>query len=253
MGVRMRAVVYCCCMGIAVLGPLGCGAEAGPAASSGTETSSSSAVGPGATASSAGGESEPGGSTTEVDGVTSTGVQGTTGTTGESSLPPEEQAAQLACAAREVTEATEIPAPMANIGFAFSEYPARFLLDYAQAEDSVFEGDMWCHVISGEPGCLECECPLYDCTNWYDEEGEMRIYMVTRGIDHVEFYGGDEPLNGDPFAPLTPSVRYDVDEACPDLPQVWIPSRDENQWPVTHIVCMHHEDDLAEVAFVRLP
>jgi hypothetical protein len=161
-------------------------------------------------------------------------------------------AARLACDVRETLSAQEIPAPTMGIGFLFSEYPARFFTNFAEAEAEVFEGDLWCHVLGS--ACVDCGCPLNQCQYWVDPDGETRIHLVTRGIDHVEFYGTDESPAGTPGAPLTPSVRYDLDDECAELPQVWTPDPEiAHPFRGTRILCMHHSDDLAEVVFVRVP
>jgi hypothetical protein len=77
--------------------------------------------------------------------------------------------------------------------------------------------------------------------------------MVTRGIDHIEFYGTDEPIGGEMYAPFVPSAQYDVSEDCPELPVAWTPDPAQGPYVSAPIICMHHSQDIAEVVFIRVP
>lgn len=243
-------------LALSVMTSAGAACSARPTEGSGSgtdgqgDTSLGSAANGGSTSSSTAGSST---ATTRVAGTGSGTRSGGGSTTGGSELLPADAAAALACAVRDKTDVIEVPSRSVGKGFRFSEYPARFVLDFSQADEAhVFEGDLWCHTL-GTP-CPDCPCPLNDCDSWLDPDEEIRIHMVTRGIDFVEFYGTNESLPGTPGAPLTPSVQYDASEQCPELPTVWTPDPAElTSFISTRIVCMHHSEDVAEVMFVRIP
>lgn len=178
---------------------------------------------------------------------TASEAEGSTSAGGQPTLP--EQAASLACAALQTVDATEIP-DEAGAGFRFGEYPARFRVNITEAPSPLLDGEMWCHHLTAE--CAGCPKPLPG-RFWQDEDGEYRVHMVTRGIDHIEFYGTDEPLNGEMYAPLVPSIQYDVADQCPELPQAWTPDPAQGPYGPAPIICMRHSEDIAEVVFVRVP
>ena len=182
---------------------------------------------------------------------TGTGVSSDTG----QQPAPFQVAAEIACAGFAMTPRIAIPGNGQMIGFRFDEYPARFGTTFSDADAAnVFDNDMWCHVI--QPVCTadECRCPLNDCESWIDDDGELRIYIATRGIDDIVFYGTAESPANTPGAPMTPSLEHDVGDICPELPTVWTIDPEEVYPGVSmSIVCMHHSEDVAEVMFVRIP
>lgn len=162
---------------------------------------------------------------------------------------PFEQAASLACDAHLSLPAVEIPngsGAFLENGFRLgNEFPHRFLIDF-MSESLSKEGDYLCFGVY--PSQETEENWWFEERQWLDYDGVIRVYMVTRGVEDVVYHGGDNEWE----SPLvTQGIRWDVDEICPALPNVWFP--DPNGFPDNaRRICMLPNDPDAEAVFVRV-
>ncbi|GEM_PF-4837512 len=160
-----------------------------------------------------------------------------------------EQAASAACTSRPTTTATDIPSSNERIGeaFAFGAFPGRFVADVSKGS-YLFEG-YWCHTIGG----LDGDWGPLPQGEWVENDGQVHVYMVTKGIEDVIYYGTDESPPGVPGEPRFESIRHDVSEHCPELADVWMPDIPAGHGRPSGLVCMRHSETIAEVMFVRVP
>ena len=179
--------------------------------------------------------------------------EGTSAPAEEASAPaeydtPEEEAAALACAA--LGDGLMVPLPDSE-AFEFASYPAVFQADFATADYVKSIGpsgvDYWCHQVAGVDGDWQ---PL-NSHSFADDEGNLETYIVTQGIDAVIYFGTNETPADLPGDPAIPGTVTDVSSICPGLPSVWAPAWPEGQVHRTPVVCMHHAETTATIAFVQ--
>ena len=183
--------------------------------------------------------------------VTEPGRETTEGSSGE--VAPDDLDTRLAKAGPAACEALGggiRPLPE-DEDFSFGGFPAVFEADFSTAQYSIYQdlgepGEYWCHLIRGVD---EDWSPLGP-NSFLDEDGEIRKFVVTSGIDDVIFYGSDETGVGSPGAPRT-FGRATPTDACTEFTRVWIPNPAESPSNASRM-CMRHESPLATIAFVRV-
>lgn len=205
----------------------------------------------------------------ELTGTDATG-QGTQGTSGSTSLgtggpgdtsgsgdPTEnepslaEQAAAAACLAHPNATPMKIPTQESGGTFVLGTLPALFSADSTNASP-VWDG-YWCHTFGGaEPN----QSPYWPVENsWVEDDNQIHVYLVTKGIDDIVYFGTDESQADIPGAPKIAAVHHDMSSVCPELPDVWSPEPAgvAGSQSNARIICMRHTSTVAEVAWVRVP
>ena len=192
-----------------------------------------------------------GSSDSTTPGTDSSGDTSSSGDPTENGPSVAEQAAAAACLAHSNTTAIQIPTQENGGSFVFGSLPALFSADSTNASP-LWDG-YWCHTFSGaEPN----PSPRWPVENgWVEEDNQIHVYLVTKGIDDIVYFGTDESQADLPGAPKTAAVHHDMSSVCPELPDVWSPepagvagSQDN-----ARIICMRHTSTVAEVAWVRVP
>lgn len=177
-----------------------------------------------------------------------------TADTGSQELTTVEQAATLACSALEMTTATSIPygrGPYLDNGFRIgSDFPYRFQMDSSSPDIGWVDGDYTCYDV-GPPQDTEEEW-WFAANDWLEPDGQIHVYMATRAIDDVIYYGGNETFEDVPGSPVTDSISHDVSAVCPELPWIWLPDIADHPENAERI-CMRHTEAVAEAVFVRVP
>ncbi len=162
-----------------------------------------------------------------------------------------EQAAAAACLAHANATPIKIPTQESGGIFVLGTLPALFSADSTNASP-VWDG-YWCHTFGGaEPN----QSPYWPVENsWVEDDNQIHVYLVTKGIDDIVYFGTGESQANVPGEPKTAAVHHEMSSVCPALPAVWSPepagvAGSQNN---ARIICMRHSETVAEIAWVRVP